>query len=121
MEVKMDIISIKNLEISSTIGCYEWEKQVAQKFNLDLDYALADPVKNSDDQLNSQYDYAFIAQAIAKFLSKQPNHLLESIAASIADFMLNSLKLPWVRVTVRKPYCVPNAKDVSICIERGEK
>lgn len=112
----MDIISIKELRIPTTIGVYEWEQKILQPIILDMDL-FVDIAKCNDD-LQNTIDYAKVSQAITEFVTSTKFALIEHLANEICAFVKQEFKIQKIKLRVCKPKAIANAHGVSITVER---
>jgi dihydroneopterin aldolase len=117
----MDIIFLRELKIDTLIGVYEWEKRVPQTLQIDLEIALPSSLACQTDNIDDALNYADIVRDIQKALASRHYNLLEALAESIAQLLLEDFKSPWVKVSVGKLQAIRGSKMVGICIERGTK
>jgi dihydroneopterin aldolase len=116
----MDIIFLRELKVDTLIGVYEWEKRVPQTLQIDLEIALPSSRACQTDDINDALNYADIVRDIQTALASRHFNLLEALAESIADMLLNDFKSPWVKVSVAKLNAIRGSRMVGICIERGQ-
>ena len=116
----MDIIFLRELKVDTLIGVYEWEKRVPQTLQIDLEIALPSSRACQSDDIADALDYADIVRDIQKALASRHFNLLEALAESIAQILLNDFKSPWVKVSVAKLNAIRGSKMVGINIERGK-
>ena len=116
----MDKVFIKGLKIQTTIGFYEWEKQIKQTLVLDLDMGWNTAGAAENDELAKTLDYAEISQEVAVFANKNPVDLLETLAERLAQHLMVKYSIPWLRLVIGKPGAVHNADNVGVEIERGQ-
>ncbi len=116
----MDTIFLRELKIDTLIGVYEWEKQVPQTLQIDLDIALPNSLACSSDNISDALDYAEIVQHLKQVLTSRHFNLLEALAEHIAQILLKDFNAPWVKVKVAKLQAIRDSKMVGICIERGQ-
>ncbi|MFP3019146.1 MAG: dihydroneopterin aldolase [Arsenophonus sp.] len=116
----MDIIFIEKLSVFTTIGVYEWEKNIQQKLLLDIKIGWDNQKRDKSNQLEYYFDYAQISKMIIKHIEIQKFALIEHVAQKIADIILNQFDICWIRVKVCKLGAVPQAKQVSVIIERNK-
>ena len=116
----MDKVFIEGLRIQTTIGFFAWEKEIKQTLVIDLamGWNIAKAAKN--DELAKTLDYAEISTAIDTFANNNPVDLLETLAERMADFLMKSYQIPWLRLKIAKPGAVHNAFTVGVEIERGK-
>lgn len=117
----MDIVFIRGLKIQTTIGFFEWEKQIKQTLIIDAELGWDIRVAAEHDELAKTLDYAEISNQLAEFANANPVDLLETLAERIANFLMARYHLPWLRLSVGKPNAVHNADSVGVVIERGQR
>lgn len=115
----MDIISIKQLAIESSIGVKAWEKQVKQVLSLDIDYATDATTIAINDDLNDAVDYAAMAEKTTEFVQQQHWQLLETLAERLSQYLIKEFTLTWLKLTISKPSPIENTKAVIMCVERS--
>ena len=115
----MDIIFLRELKVDTLIGVYEWEKRVPQTLQIDLEIALPDSRACQTDDIKDALDYANIVRDIQSALASRHFNLLEALAETIAQMLLNDFKSPWVKVSVAKLSAIRGSRMVGISIERG--
>lgn len=116
----MDKVFIQGLSIQTTIGFYAWEKEIKQTLVIDLTmgWDTANAAKN--DELAKTLDYAHISEEIAQFANENPVDLIETLAERLAQFLITTYQIPWLRLKIGKPGAVHNAQTVGVEIERGQ-
>jgi dihydroneopterin aldolase len=117
----MDKVFINGLNIQTTIGFFEWEKEIKQTVVIDLIMGWDIRPAALNDELDKTLDYAQISVALEEFANKNPVDLLETLAQRMASFLMASYKIPWIKLTIHKPNAVHNAKSVGVEIERGQQ
>ncbi len=116
----MDKVFIKGLHIQTTIGFFQWEKEIKQTLVIDLVMAWDTAVAAKNDELSKTLDYADISTEVAAFANKNPVDLLETLAERMAAFLLEKYQIPWLQLKIGKPGAVHNADTVGVEIERGQ-
>jgi dihydroneopterin aldolase len=116
----MDIIFLRELRVDTLIGVYEWEKRVPQTLQIDLDIAMPHNRASQTDNLADALDYADVVRDIQNALASRHFSLLETLAETIAQMLLNDFKSPWVKVSVAKLHAIRGSRMVGISIERGQ-
>lgn len=116
----MDKVFIKGLSIQTTIGFFEWEKEIKQTLVIDLEMAWNTAHAAENDELARTLDYADISEKIALFANQNPVDLIETLAERLAAFLIESYHIPWLRLKIGKPNAVHNAVTVGVEIERGQ-
>ncbi|MCA1779740.1 MAG: dihydroneopterin aldolase [Xanthomonadaceae bacterium] len=88
----MDRIFIKDLEVETVVGIYDWEREIRQKVVLNLEMSA---------------DIARAAQT--------------TLAERCSDIILNEFGVAWLTLQLDKPGAVTGSKSVGVMIERGRK
>jgi len=116
----MDKVFIKGLTIQTTIGFFQWEKEIKQTLVIDVDMAWDTAKAAINDELAKTLDYAEISTAIETFANEHPVDLLETLAERMASYLMSTFHIPWLRLTIGKPGAVHNATTVGVEIVRGQ-
>ena len=116
----MDKVFIEGLRIRTTIGFYQWEKEIKQTLVIDLVMGWDNTLAAKNDELAKTLDYADISTAIEGFANDNPVDLLETLAERMASFLMADYHIPWLRLKITKPGAVHNATTVGVEIERGQ-
>ncbi|QOL25788.1 dihydroneopterin aldolase [Thalassotalea sp. LPB0316] len=114
----MDKVFISGLSIQTTIGFYQWEKEIKQTlvFDLELGWYIKPAAEN--DELDKTLDYAGISIEIERFANENPVDLLETLAHRTAEHLMHKYGIEWLRMKLHKPHAVHNAQSVGVEIER---
>lgn len=116
----MDKVYIEGLTFQTTIGFYQWEKEIKQTLVIDLAMGWDTAVAAENDELAKTLDYAAISEEIVKFANNNPVDLIETLAERIATFLMAQYHIPWLRLKLMKPTAVHNATTVGVEIERSQ-
>lgn len=115
----MDTVFIDGLQVPTIIGVYEWERKAPQTLLLSLELGWNNKVPAKTDDIALALDYEKVSEAICTYAEQQHFELLETLAESLAELIMENFKVPWLKITLIKPDMLPNAERVGICIERG--
>jgi len=115
----MDKVYIKGLSIQTTIGFFQWEKEIKQTLVIDLAMGWNTANAAINDELAKTLDYADISVAIEKFSNDNPVDLIETLAERLASYLMNQYHIPWLKLSIGKPGAVHNAQTVGVEIERS--
>lgn len=115
----MDKVYIEGLSIQTTIGFFQWEKEIKQTLVIDLVMGWNTAQAAENDELAKTLDYADISVKIAEFANNNPVDLIETLAERLAKYLMVSYQIPWLKLKVAKPNAVHNAITVGVEIERG--
>lgn len=113
-----DSIFIEKLTFLAGIGVFEWEKQIEQKLELDVQLSTDIRPAAATDDLNLTLNYAAISEAIIALAKSQHHDLIETLAEKIAALLLQNFNTSQVTLTLRKPNAVPAAGGVGVRITR---
>lgn len=116
----MDKVFIKGLNIQTTIGFFQWEKEIKQTLVIDVVMAWDTAKAAINDELAKTLDYAEISKAIEVFANENPVDLLETLAERMAAYLMSQFHIPWLQLKIGKPGAIHNADTVGVEIERGQ-
>jgi 7,8-dihydroneopterin aldolase/epimerase/oxygenase len=118
-----DRIELRGLRVRGHHGVFDHERRDGQDFVVDLVLATDHgPAARSDD-LADTVDYGALAEQAAAVVEGPARALIETVAAEIADRVLDDPRVRAVEVTVHKP-SAPIARTfddvaVVVCRTRG--
>ncbi|GAB2850044.1 dihydroneopterin aldolase [Microbacterium insulae] len=115
-----DQITLTGLRVFGRHGVYDEERRDGQDFVVDVTLRLDTRAAAASDDVADTVHYGEMAEQIADLVGGEPVDLLETLAARIADRLLEHTLVEEVRVTVHKPQApIPlTFTDVSVTIER---
>lgn len=117
----MDKIIMKGMKFYGRHGVLPQERELGQRFEVDLElYLELGPAGRTDD-LNSTVSYADVYNAVEKMVTGPSFKLIEAVAEQIASDILKTFPVRGVKVRVQKPGApVPGSFDyMAVEIERG--
>lgn len=117
----MDIVYIRDLEIKTIIGIFDWEREQRQVISLDLEMATDNRAAAASDSIDDALDYKSVAKRLIDFVERSDFFLVETLAERIAEIVLDEFAVPWLKLRLGKPGAVTGSKDVGVIIERGVK
>ena len=117
----MDIVFIKQLEVSTTIGVFAWEREIKQKLMFDLELGTDIRAAAASDELADTLDYKAISHRICELVEASAEQLVERVAENVASMLLAEFAIGWLKLTVAKPGAVSMAESVGVIIQRGGK
>jgi 7,8-dihydroneopterin aldolase/epimerase/oxygenase len=97
-------VHVRGLEAFGHHGVLDAERELGQRFVVDLDIELRETLSTRSDALVDTVDYASLSDAVVALVSGPPVTLLERLAGMIADLVLEDPRTRAVTVTVRKPH-----------------
>ncbi|MGD8175727.1 dihydroneopterin aldolase [Marinimicrobium sp. ARAG 43.8] len=117
----MDIVYIRDLQVDTIIGIYDWEREVRQTISLDLEMASDIRKAAETDDIQHALNYKAVSKRLIAYLENRNAQLVEALAEEVADIVRREFHVPWVRLRLSKPGALRGARDVGLIIERGEK
>lgn len=117
----MDIVYIRELEIETIIGIYDWERERKQVVSLDLEMGTDISAAARSEDIENTLDYKAVAKRLIEFIEGSEFFLVETMAERIAEIVLEEFSVPWLKLRVGKPGAVTGSKDVGVIIERGNR
>ncbi|HLM32786.1 MAG TPA: dihydroneopterin aldolase [Gaiellaceae bacterium] len=96
------IIQIEGLELRGFHGALAEEKQKGQRFLFDVEVVAHDAGVRSDN-LQDTVDYTEVVECVRTISEGRNFNLIEALAASVADSLLERFPISRARVRVRKP------------------
>lgn len=117
----MDIVYISDLRIETVIGIYEWEREIRQVINIDLEMAADNRKAAATESIDDALNYKAVAKRLIAFVEASEFQLVETLAERIAEIVLDEFDVGWLRLKLGKPGAVTGSKEVGVIIERGEK
>lgn len=119
--VQMDIVFIRDLQVETVIGIYDWERKIKQTISIDIDMATDINKAANSDNIDDTLSYKTVAKRLIGFIEESEYELVESLAEKICAIVRDEFKVPWVRLTLNKPGAVSGSRSVGVIIERGQK
>ncbi len=115
----MDRIFITALAAETVIGIYDWEREVKQRLEVDLEMWIDLAAAAASDAIEDTLNYKSVAKRVLAFVEASRYRLVEALAGEIARIVLGEFNVVRVRVTVHKPGAIRHSRDVGVVIERA--
>ncbi|MDQ7048663.1 MAG: dihydroneopterin aldolase [Enterobacterales bacterium] len=117
----MDIIFIRDLEVETVIGVFDWERKIKQKliFNIEMATDIRQAAKSDD--LNHTVDYNAISKQVKSLAEASSYQLIEALAEAVANLIMQDFCVRWLSIQLDKPAAIPFAQSVGVKIERGQR
>ncbi len=119
--MSQDIVFIEDLRIDAIIGIYDWEREVKQTIALDVEMAADNSKPASTENIDDALNYKAVAKSLIAFTEKSQFQLVETLAESLAEIILDEFKVPWCRLKLSKLGAVTGSRSVGVIIERGSR
>ena len=115
-----DIVSIRDLRVSTVIGVYDWEREVEQALTFAVEMPTDVTKAASKDDIRDALDYSAVAHTVKCVVIEGKFQLIESAAEHVAQRLIEDFGLAWVRVEVVK-LITDEGYTAAITIERGQR
>ena len=111
-------IELHGIEVHGYHGALDWERERGQRFIFDIELDVAEAGRT--DRLVDAVDYRDVVACVREVSDAQAYHLLEALAAALADELFTRFTPARVDVRVRKPEVVldPPVEYVAVRAER---
>ena len=100
----MDILKLTNIVFYAHHGYYKAERELGQRFELDIEVDCDLSLASKTDELDNTLDYRKVYSLAKDTFENYKFKLLETVAEKIADQILNSFTVNAVLIRVRKPH-----------------
>ena len=113
----MTTIELAGLEVFGYHGVNEDERRDGQRFLYDLELEVGEA--GSSDRIEDAVDYREVAACVREVSESRAFHLLEALAAAVADALLERFPVARVRVRVCKPDVRLPVEHAAATVERS--
>ena len=113
-----DIVYIRDLQIKTIIGIYDWEREIKQIVSIDIEMATDIAKAAASDNIEDAINYKAVGKRIIQFVEESEFQLVETMSEKVAQIVLNEFSVDWLRLRVSKPGALRGSKDVGLVIER---
>jgi dihydroneopterin aldolase len=94
------IVEVHGLELHGRHGVNDDERRDGQSFLFDVTLEIAEP---KEDTIEATVDYRQVRDIVRTVNDAESYRLLETLASTAADALIEALPIQSVRVRVRKP------------------
>lgn len=117
----MDVVFIEDLRIETTIGIYDWEKQIRQTVAFDIEMAFDNRVPAASDRIEDTLDYKAVSKRLKQFVGESRFELVETLAERCAEIIQREFGVAWLKLKLSKLGAVTGSRAVGVIIERGRR
>jgi 7,8-dihydroneopterin aldolase/epimerase/oxygenase len=112
-------VELRELELRGFHGVLDEERQEGQRFVFDVELEVGEEAARSD-RIEEAVDYRDVAAAVREVSDAHRYHLLEALAAAVADALLERFPVAGVHVRVAKPDVVldPPVSSAAVSVAR---
>ena len=115
----MDTVFIRELEIDTVIGIFEWERRIRQTVRLDIEMDADVARAAASDAIEDALDYKAVSKRVQSFVAESEFQLVETLAERVAQLIIQEFGVPRVKLTLSKPGALRGARDVGVIVERS--
>ncbi len=112
-----DCIRVDQLEIFTRVGVTENERANPQRLTLTMTVWPRRRFDDLEDDIANTANYSAICAVARDFAAAQSDRLIETLAAGLAEKLLQSLAVSKVQVELRK-FVLPDAECVAVIVTR---
>lgn len=100
----MDRLTLKNLVFYGYHGVFAAEKELGQRFEVDVDMYGDYPGSRGIDDLETAVNYVDVYTLVKDIVEEREYNLVEALGAAIAEEIAGAFGIHKVTVRVRKPH-----------------
>ena len=98
----MAIIRLEGLSVFGHHGARPYEKEAGQRLEVDLELVAGDDAAEHSDKLSDAVDYDALYRTVREVVEGKSFHLLEMLAATVAETIVERFRVRSVRVRIAK-------------------
>src|SRR5690625_4139396 len=98
-----DRVTLRNMQFYARHGVYGAERELGQRFEVDVDLFLDASEAAATDDLAKAVNYVDVYEFVKEVVQGEPFNLIEALAGAVADGVLERFPVDGVTVRVRKP------------------
>tara|TARA_Y100001970_G_C14210663_1_gene846692 strand:- start:758 stop:1120 length:363 start_codon:yes stop_codon:yes gene_type:complete len=117
----MDKIFLRDLKLKTRIGIFEWEKQIDQVININIEVGTDIKRASETDDVQYSLDYKSLSIKVKDYVSNNQHDLIETLIENIAQMLLDEFDINYVTISISKPGAIRDSQDVGIEITRNKK
>lgn len=114
-----DTCELRDIRIPCRIGVDTWEAETTQTITVNLRYPVAVTAAALNDSIAATVDYRTVADGLFAAFEGRRIRLLETLAESVAQWVLQNTRVAWVEISATKDISRTAAKTATITIRRG--
>lgn len=117
----MDKIYLNDLKIDTIIGVFEWEREIKQtlQFDLEMDWDIRKAAETDD--LDDTLDYGTIAKHLVALVEASRYALIETLAEKACEMLLTHFPMDKVTLSLSKPVKLHGDNVAKIVITRSRE
>lgn len=112
------LIKIKNLKLKTVIGVFDWEQTINREIIINIEIKTDLKKALQSDDLQDTIDYDNIIVKIKNLVANNRFKLVEKLAQSLMDSILEDKRISKCRLEIDKVGVVENVDSFSVTIEQ---
>lgn len=108
--IAQDFVFIEDLIVFSTIGVYDFERQIKQKLIFDLVFKIDNSEAAKCDDVKKCLNYAEVCSEIEQFCQNNEFYLVETLAQNLYLNLKNKFIFDGVELKITKENAIDNAR-----------
>ncbi|WLD57595.1 dihydroneopterin aldolase [Salinispirillum sp. LH 10-3-1] len=113
-----DRLVIRNLQVPTLIGVYDFERLAPQTLRLDITLHTDIRQAGETDDLQYTLNYAAVAESVVAFGAAATFELLEAFATKLCVELFQQYAVPQVDLVIYKDGCIPGAQGAELHLSR---
>ena len=113
-----DRILITDFHVKTIVGVHDWEKKAPRDVYMSLSLGVDISQASRTDDLSQTVDYDALTQTLKVFCESANFNLIETLAESCAQIILQNFSVQDVFITLDKPGAIDCSKSVAVQIHR---
>lgn len=113
-----DIVFIKDLQINTLIGVYDWERAIKQQLVISCEMVCDMTKASQTDDVAFAINYKTVCENIERLCHEIKAKLLEKLAEEICHHILTHYPCTQITLTINKPNAIKQADSVGVKIIR---
>lgn len=114
----LDRIVIRDLQVPTLIGVYDFERTALQTLRLDITLYTDITPSGSSDDVAQTLDYGAVASTVQDFGAAASYQLLEAFAEQLCLLLFRQYHTPRIDLVIHKDGCIPGAQGAELHISR---
>ena len=112
-----DEIRIEELELMARVGVPDLERAEPQRLTVSMTLQPGCSFGDLGDNLSRTIDYAEVCESLRRFVAGRADHLIETVAHEMAEYLLRRFRLSRVELELRK-FVLPETRHVAVRVVR---
>lgn len=113
------LIKIKNLNLKTAIGIYDWEKDFQREIVINVEMEINQEKSTFSDDISDAVDYDTIVAKIKDLIAKNHYNLVEKMAAEVLNIAMLDSRVKRAKVEIDKVGSLENLGSFAVVIEKS--